>query len=79
MFVDSQVVLSWILSNKAPKRNVFVNNRLKDIAGLLDNIRIKQAPVSFSYIPSLSNQADLLTKPCTGKRFSEKFEKWSWL
>ena len=41
LFVDSQLVLSWILSDKAPKRNVFVNNRLKDIAGLLDNIRIK--------------------------------------
>ena len=76
LFVDSQVVLSWMLTNKAPKKNVFVNNRLKDITGLLDNIRIKHAPVSFSYIPSLSNQADLLTKPCSGNRFSEKFEEW---
>ena len=28
-FVDSQVVLSWILTCKGPKKNIFVNNRLK--------------------------------------------------
>ena len=31
LFIDSQVVLSWILTNRAPKRNTFVNNRLKEI------------------------------------------------
>ena len=28
-FVDSQLVLSWILACKASKKNVFVDNRLK--------------------------------------------------
>ena len=31
LFVDSQVVLSWILGNKAPRKNGFVRNRLKEI------------------------------------------------
>ena len=41
LFVDSQVVLSWILTNKAPKRNTFVNNRLKEISSLLEGISEK--------------------------------------
>ena len=76
LFVDSQVVLSWILSNKAPRKNVFVNNRLKEISSLLDRIRIKYVPVSFAYIPSFHNEADLLTKPLTGKKFKERFDQW---
>ena len=40
LFVDSQVCLSWILSNKVPKKNMFVNNRLSEIAGALDAIKI---------------------------------------
>ena len=34
-FVDSQVVLSWILTCKVPKKNIFVNNRLKEINSML--------------------------------------------
>ena len=83
LFVDSQVVLSWILTNKAPKRNTFVNNRLKEIASLMETISEKFCKVSLAYIPSTHNQADLLTKPCTSKCFLENFCTWvkgpSWL
>ena len=76
LFVDSQVVLSWILTNKAPKKNVFVNNRLREISTALDNIKIKFTQVSLAYVPSLFNQADLLTKPCSSKTFLDKFDSW---
>ena len=83
LFVDSQVVLSWILTNKAPKRNTFVNNRLKEIASLLEGISEKFCRVSLAYIPSAYNQADLVTKPCSSKQFLETFSTWvkgpSWL
>ena len=75
IFVDSQVCLSWILSNKAPK-NLFVNNRLSEIPGALDAIKIKFVQVSLTYVPSLHNQADLLTKPCSSKLFLDKFNSW---
>ena len=48
LFVDSQVVLAWILGNKAPKKNIFVNNRLKEISKLLDDIKCKYGQVSFT-------------------------------
>ena len=76
LFVDSQVVLSWILSNKAPRKNIFVSNRLKEISGMLDSVKVERVGVTFSYIPSLSNQADILTRPCSGKCFREKFDNW---
>ena len=76
LFIDSQVVLSWILTNKAPKKNTFVNNRLKEISKSLESISEKHCRVSLAYIPSAHNQADMLTKPCSSKSFLEKFDSW---
>ena len=76
LFVDSQIVLTWLLTGKAPKRNTFVNNRLREISSLLDVIKIKFAQVSFAYVPSLQNQADMLTKPCSDSFFRDKFDSW---
>ena len=77
LFVDSQVVLSWILGNKAPRKKVFVRNRLKEISDLLEILKCKYGQVSFTYIPSLHNQADFLTKPCSSKVFLERFSWWT--
>ena len=73
LFVDSQVVLSWILGNKALRKNVFVRNTLKEISDLLEILKCKYGQVYFTYIPSLHNQADFLTKPCASKVFLERF------
>ena len=35
LFVGSQVCLSWILSNKAPKKNMCVNNRLSETESII--------------------------------------------
>ena len=53
LFVDSQVVLSWILTCKAPKKNVFVNKRLKEIDSMLNQIKSKFVKVNLAYVPSL--------------------------
>ena len=83
LFIDSQVVLSWILTNKAPKRNTFVNNRLKEISKSLESIAEKFCRISLAYIPSEHNMADLVTKPCSAKQFLDNFDSWvrgpSWL
>ena len=83
LFVDSQVVLSWILKNKAPKKNIFVNNRLKEILSSLEDIKRKFKLVTFAYVPSNNNQADLITKPCSARIFLDRFDDWvrgpSWL
>ena len=67
IFVDSQVVLSWVLTCKALKKNIFVNNRLKEIDSLLYEIKSKFVKANFAYVPSQYNLADLVTKPCSAK------------
>ena len=61
LFIDSQVVLNWILTGKAPKRNTFVNNRLREISIMLEVIKVKFVQVSLAYVPSLQNQADMFS------------------
>ena len=39
-------------------------------------LKFKFVQVSLAYVPSLHNQADLLTKPCTSKFFLDKFISW---
>ena len=77
LFLDSQVALSWILGNKAPKKNIFVNNRIKEISSLLEKIDNKYTHVSLSYVPSGHNQADFVTKTCSPSAFKEKFDWWN--
>ena len=72
-FFDSQVVLSWILTCKAPKKNVFVDNRLKEIDSMHNQIKFNIVKVNLFYVPSLYNLADLVTKPCSAKVFLDKF------
>ena len=76
VFVDSQVVLSWILTCKAPWKNVFVNDRLKEIHSMLNQIKSKFVKVNLTYVPSLYNLAGLVTKPCSDKVFLDKFSTW---
>ena len=75
-FVDSQVVLSWILTCKAPKKNMFVDNRLKEIDSMLNQIKSKFVKVNLAYVPSQFNLADLVTKHCSAKVFLDKFSTW---
>ena len=63
--VGSQVVLSWILTCEAPKKNIFVNNRLEEIDSILNQIKSKFVKVNLAYVPSQFNLADLVTKPCS--------------
>ena len=54
----------------------FVNNRLKEIDSLLNQIKSKFVKANFAYVPSQYNLADLVTKPCSAKVFVDKFANW---
>lgn len=75
--VDAQVVLSWILSNNVKSKNVFANNRVKDIAQFRRDIKQNfSLDVTFKYVPTDLNPADLVTRGITFKEFSSKQEFW---
>ena len=65
-----------ILNCKAPKKNAFVNNRLKETDSMLNQIKAKFVEVNLAYVPSLHNLADLVTKTCSAKVFLDKFSTW---
>ena len=74
---DSQIALSWILKGKVVKKNVFVSNRLKDIATYKSNLTKLNINYTFSYIPTDHNVADIVTKPLPIKKFLSEFQTWS--
>ena len=82
--VDAQVVLSWLVSKSAKPKNVFVNNRLKEIFAIKEVIESKfKCKIKFKYVPSGENCADLITRGLSVNEFVKKIDFWnhgpSWL
>ena len=80
---DSQVALAWLLSGKVVKKNIFVTNRIKDITTFKDGFSKLNVDFSFSYVPTASNMADILTRVVSVSKFSSNLNSWfsgpSWL
>ena len=75
--VDAQIVLSWILSGKVKTKNIFANNRIKDIYRFRQELESKfDVTFNFRYVPSEFNSADLLTRGLTFTEFMKKFDFW---
>ena len=49
---DSQVALSWILKGYALKKNVFINNRLKDMKTILETFHRRNILINFDLCPN---------------------------
>lgn len=66
LFCDSQCTLHWLKStNKLP---VFVENRLREIRA--------NGEITFMFIPSEMNPADISTRPRKWEEFSNNLEFW---
>lgn len=59
---DSQISLSWVLSDKTLKNNLFVSNRLPECKTVLKYLQIR-SDTKLHYIPTAYNCADYVTKP----------------
>ena len=76
--VDSQVVLSWLVGNTVKTKNVFARNRIKDIAAFKESIfNTYQIDISYNFINSEHNPADLLTRGLSFKEFEKQIDFWS--
>ena len=76
ILTDSQVALSWVLSGKVMKKNVFVCNRVKDLKTFQDKFSQMNIDISFSYVPTDHNIADILTKPISITKFCANVDTW---
>jgi hypothetical protein len=75
--IDSQIVLSWILSGFVKSKNVFASNRVKDITNFVAALKAKfPLDLNFRFVQSSLNPADLLTRGLTVGEFSTKFQFW---
>jgi hypothetical protein len=74
---DSQIAISWILNKEVKTKNVFANNRVKDILQFQETLNNEHnLKCVFKFINSDSNPADLLTRGLTVRDFDNKFEFW---
>ena len=75
--VDSQVVLNWILTGETKVKGRYVNNRLKDVSTMINNIKVKyNIKFYFHYVHTDINPADLLTRGVSYKKFMENIDFW---
>ena len=75
--LDAQIVLSWLLSSALPKNN-YTSNRIKDVKKMVkvvfDTYNVK---VSFRYVPTGDNTADMLSRGISFSKFSENLDFWT--
>lgn len=83
IYCDSQVALAWLLKGSAMKKNVFVNNRLKDIKEINKRFATRKIEVSYKFATGESNIADLITRNTTQSQIEARLSEWlegpSWL
>ena len=77
VFVDAQIVLSWLLSGKIKTKQMFIRNRLQDITRMMENLRNDHnVTCKYFYVPSEENPADMLTRGISFKEFEKGLEFW---
>ena len=75
--VDAQIVLSWVLTGSSSSKNIFTNNRIKDIVALIEEIKSEYGIIiNFKYVHTSENVADLLTRGISFAEFERKLEYW---
>lgn len=75
--VDSQIVLSWMLSKQPRTKSLFVKNRISDVCALEEKIcNFIQGQLSYNYVDTSSNPADLVTRGVTVSTFMNKLSFW---
>lgn len=76
--IDAQIVISWILTGKVKSKNIFAQNRVKDINSYRDQIKQEfSIDCNFKFIPTELNSADLLTHGLSSSVFQTKINFWN--
>ncbi|EYC20099.1 hypothetical protein Y032_0023g869 [Ancylostoma ceylanicum] len=71
ILTDSEIALSWISKNpKEASAGVFVNNRIKEVHHIIDDIPVS---TSFGYVSTSANPADCATRGVTHEEFLQHF------
>ena len=75
--VDAQVVLSWLLTKETKVKSKFLRNRVLDAVCLKDElVKTYHIPVTYHYVNTDHNPADLVTKGLSYKQYLDKLQFW---
>ena len=75
--VDAQVVLNWLLTKQTKVKSKFLRNRILDASSLKLDLENKfHIPVSFHYVNTEENPADLVTKGLSYNKYLSKRKFW---
>jgi hypothetical protein len=71
-FIDSQLVLNWILKKHVQVKRIFTRNRIKDIKDFHSDIKVKYSiNISYRYVASEDNPSDLITRGVPYDKFTK--------
>ena len=76
IFSDSQISLSWVLSQDLKMKQVFIKNRMQDIRSMEKSLASQNLRPNFHFVRTDENPADLLTRGLSFREFSQKFDFW---
>jgi len=76
IYTDSQVALAWMLKGTAPRKNIFINNRLKDIKLIKEKLENLNIQIHFKFIIGSENTADLITRATNQNKIMERLPQW---
>ena len=75
--VDAQVVLSWIITKEPKVKSKFVRNRILEVDELKSEfVNEFKVPVTYHYVHTEQNPADLLTRGLSYNKFLENRKFW---
>ena len=77
IFVDAQVVLSWLLKDNIKIKNIFAGNRVKVINGIKNQIeKNSDIRIKYKYVHTTDIPADLITGGISIAKFENMYEFW---
>ena len=78
IFSDSQITLAWVINKEPKTKQLYLRNRIQDIAKMSTIIAEKHAlRPNFLYVRSEENAADLLTRGLTASEFRKNLSFWT--
>lgn len=76
LYSDSQVSLAWLLKGSAPRKNIFVNNRLREIQSIKESLSARNIKVTFKFTTGESNISDIITRQNNSSQVTEHLSDW---
>ena len=78
IFVDAQVVLSWLLKDNIKMKNILAGNRVKDINDINNQIeKNSDIKIKYKYVHTTDNLEDFISREITVAKFENMYEFWS--